>query len=83
MDPGQVEEIRQLLKARLEQRDSETADSLRVRLEEVDAELEDLPNNDYVVFNAEGALDETIRAVEAIIAMESADSARPAPRLAD
>lgn len=77
----QVDEIRQLLKSRLEQRDSETAESLKVRLDEVDAELKDLPNNDYVVFNAEGALDETVRAVEEIIRRESKDPARPAPQL--
>ncbi len=77
----QVEEIRQLLKARLEQRDSETEESLKVRLDEVDAELKDLPNNDYVVFNAEGALDETVRALEEIIARESADAGTPSPRL--
>ena len=53
-------ESREALRARLTARESETPETLARRLAEVDEELADAPNNDYVVVNREGALEEAV-----------------------
>ncbi len=61
-------ESREALRERLRARESESAASLAVRLAEVDAELADAPNNDYIVVNGQGAVesavDELVRIIE-------------------
>jgi guanylate kinase len=74
-------EIREMVRSRLLERESEDPDSLEKRLAEVDAELADLPNNDYVVFNGDGTLEKTVADFEAIIERESINPDRPAARL--
>ncbi|MCS7295578.1 MAG: guanylate kinase [Chloroflexota bacterium] len=69
------------LRRRLEGRNSEDPASLAKRLAEFDEEVADAPNNDYVVVNREGALDETVDELAAIIERERANPARPAPRI--
>ncbi len=63
-------ESREALRARLTARQSESAESLARRLAEVDAELADAPNNDYVVENCEGGLDEAAAELARIIERE-------------
>lgn len=63
-------ESREALRARLTARQSESAESLARRLAEVDAELADAPNNDYVVENREGGLDEAAAELARIIERE-------------
>lgn len=63
-------ESREALRERLAARRSESAASLARRLAEVDEELADAPNNDYVVVNREGALDEAVAEIERIIKRE-------------
>jgi guanylate kinase len=69
------------LRQRLEARGSEDDASLRRRLAELDEELRDLHENDYVVTNHEGRLDQTVAEIEAIIDRERLSPSRPAPRL--
>jgi guanylate kinase len=69
------------LKARLEKRRTDDEDSIEVRLKEIDEEVADLPNNDYVVFNVDGLLDDTVARFSDIIAAEQANTSRPAARL--
>lgn len=69
-------ESREALRARLAARRSESAASLARRLAEVDAELADAPNNDYVVVNREGALDEAVAAIARIIERERRNPGR-------
>lgn len=76
-----VDEIRALLKARLERRKTDDEGAIATRLEEIDEEVADLPNNDYVVFNVDGRLDETVQRFAEIIAAEQANEARPPARL--
>ena len=61
-------ESRDTLRDRLTARETESEESLARRLAEVDEELADAPNNDYVVVNPEGALgnavDELVRIIE-------------------
>ena len=63
-------ESREALRARLTARQSESAESLARRLAEVDAELADAPNNDYVVENREGGLEEAAAELARIIERE-------------
>jgi len=63
-------ESREALRERLRGRDTEDPDSLARRLAEVDAELEDAPNNDYVVVNREGGLDDAVTELAGIIERE-------------
>lgn len=63
-------ESREALRARLTARRSESAESLARRLAEVDAELADAPNNDYVVENREGGLEEAAAELARIIERE-------------
>ncbi|MCC7365546.1 MAG: guanylate kinase [Dehalococcoidia bacterium] len=78
-----VPEHAEALRKRLTERGSETEDSLARRLAELDAELGDLPNNDYVVENHHGKLDDAIARVVEIIERERTNPARPAPRIRD
>lgn len=55
---------------RLENRKTETEDSLRLRLETVKNELEYLPEFDYVVYNPENCLEQAVDKIQAIIAVE-------------
>ncbi len=63
-------ESRDALRARLTARESESQESLERRLAEVDAELADAPNNDYVVENHENALEEAVDELVHIIERE-------------
>jgi guanylate kinase len=77
----QVESIRALLKSRLTKRETDDEESIATRLEEIDEEVADLPNNDYVVFNVDGKLRETVERFAEIIAAEQDNANRPAARL--
>lgn len=63
-------ESREALRERLTQRETESDESLARRLAEVDAELEDEPNNDYVVVNREGRLEDAVDELVGIIKRE-------------
>lgn len=70
-----------VLRDRLEQRGSEDEGSLAKRRAELEAELADIDLNDYVVTNRHERLIETVQELEAIIAAERANPARPAAKL--
>ncbi len=55
---------------RLENRETETAEKLQVRIDKAKSELESLQEFDYVVVNAQDRLEETVDAIEAIIVAE-------------
>ncbi len=74
-------EDREALRARLEGRGSETVDSLDRRLAEIDEEIADMPNNDYVVYNNHGGLDAAVAEVERIMTTERTNPKRPVPSL--
>jgi len=63
-------EDREALRARLERRGSEDAGSLSRRIAELEAELDDINNNDYVVYNRHGRLSDTVEEIEDIIRHE-------------
>ena len=71
-------ESREALRARLTARETETAETLARRLAEVDEELADAPNNDYVVMNREGALEETVDELVRILERERGNPDREA-----
>ena len=74
-------EDRETLRQRLSGRESETVESMDRRLAEIDEEIADMENNDYVVYNHHGALDAAVDELEAIIERERANSQRPVPHL--
>lgn len=74
-------ESRDILRARLIDRKTEDGRSLATRMEQLERELADMPNNDYVVFNREGRLDATVCEMDQIIEQERTNPRRPAPRL--
>jgi guanylate kinase len=74
-------EDREALRARLLNRGSETVDSLERRLQEIDEEIDDMPNNDYVVINHHNGLEAAVSEIEAIMEKERANPRRPRPRL--
>lgn len=74
-------EDRETLRQRLSGRESETVESLDRRLAEIDEEIADMENNDYVVYNHHGALEAAVDELEAIIERERANSQRPVPHL--
>ncbi|MCK9517544.1 MAG: guanylate kinase [Dehalococcoidia bacterium] len=76
-----VAKDRATLRARLEARGSEDPESLARRLAEVEAELADLDNNHYVVFNEEGQVEAAVDALVNIIESERRNPSRPQPRL--
>ena len=63
-------ESREALEARLTARESESEETLARRLAEVEAELADAPNNDYVVENREGGLDDAVDELVRIVERE-------------
>ena len=75
--PESPEELRE----RLEGRHTESPESLARRLAEVDDELADAENNDYVVTNRDGALDEAVEEIARIIERERHNPERRAVRL--
>lgn len=74
-------EDRDALRARLVGRGSESDESVSVRIAELEAELADIGNNDYVVYNRHGRLDDAVEEVQAIIEKERANPDRPPARL--
>lgn len=74
-------EDREALRARLISRNSEDAGSLATRLAELEEELADIPNNDYVVVNHHGLLDEAVDEIAGIIQRERTRQDRAAARL--
>jgi guanylate kinase len=83
LDPARpVAEHREVTRARIIGRDGDVpADILAKRLAEIDAELADIPNNNYFVVNREGDPMSAIQDLLAVIERERADPARPTPRL--
>jgi guanylate kinase len=63
-------EDREALRARLERRGSEDMGSLTRRIAELESELDDINNNDYVVYNRHGRLSDTVEEIEDIIRHE-------------
>lgn len=76
-------ESRESLRARLRERGSEDPESFERRLAELEAELADVDNNDYLVVNRQGQLEETVAELEEIIRKERDNPERPYPRLRD
>ncbi|HMO96695.1 MAG TPA: hypothetical protein PKD27_11300, partial [Tepidiformaceae bacterium] len=76
-------EDREALRARLISRNSEDARSLAKRLAGLEEELADIPNNDYVVINRHGRLDEAVDEIVGIIQRERTRQQRPAARIVD
>jgi len=74
-------EDREVLRSRLSSRASEDADSLARRIAELEEELADIENNDYVVYNRHGELDEAVTEIARIIAAEKQKPGRRAVRL--
>lgn len=70
-------EDREALKARLAGRGTEDAATLAKRTAEVEQELADIDNNDYVVVNHKDAVDETVAEIARIVACERANPTRP------
>lgn len=65
-----VAESEEALKERLRQRGTESEESLRLRLAMVREELKHVENFDYIVVNRQGALDETVDTILAIVKAE-------------
>lgn len=63
-------EDREALRTRLASRGSEDPVSLARRIAELEEELADIENNDYVVYNRHGELDQSVAEIERIIADE-------------
>lgn len=76
-----IAEDREALRQRLVSRGSEDDGSLAIRIAELEDELADIDNNDYVVVNRHGKLDEAIDEICAIIEKERQNPARPPARL--
>jgi len=74
-------EDRETLRARLIARGSEDGESVARRLAELEEELADVDNNDYVVVNRHGRIDEAVTEIQEIIERERAEGKRPTPRL--
>jgi guanylate kinase len=56
---------------------------LSTRLNEVDEEIADLPNNDYVVVNGEDGLEDAVAEILEIIERERMNPSRPRPRFVE
>ncbi len=74
-------ESREVLRQRLINRNTENGSSLRRRLKELEAELQDRPNNDYVIINRDGQVDLAVHELESIIERERCNESRSVPRL--
>lgn len=70
-------EDREALRARLIGRGSEDGVSLAARIGELEDELDDMENNDYIVINHHGRLDDTVAEIDAIIERERQNPHRP------
>ena len=73
-------EEREALRARLIGRGSEDSVSIERRIAELEAELDDIENNDYIVYNRHGELAEAVREIEGIIERERRNPSRPCRR---
>jgi guanylate kinase len=82
-DPGRpAAEHKRITESRIRRRQPEiSATELDRRLREVDEELADIPNNDYVVVNHHDGLDSAVGDILAIIDAERRNLARPVPWL--
>jgi guanylate kinase len=76
-------EDRESLRARLINRESEDGESLARREAELEAELDDLEHNDYVVLNRHGRLDDAVDEIAGIIEAERLNPKRKDVRLRD
>lgn len=76
-------ENRDVLRARLIERNTEDGKSLADRMEALERELEDIPNNDHVVINHHGGVEAAAAEIERIIESLRADPRRPRPGLAE
>jgi len=74
-------EDRETLRARLITRGSEDGESIARRLAELEEELADIENNDYVVVNHHGRIADAAEEIRQIVECERANPSRPAPRL--
>jgi guanylate kinase len=74
-------EDREALRARLINRDTEDGVSLARREAELEAELDDVAHNDYVVLNRHGDLEKAVAEIAKIIELERANPKRPDVRL--
>jgi guanylate kinase len=74
-------EDREALRARLLGRETEDGDSLARREAELEAELDDLQHNDYIVLNRHGDLEAAIQEIIDIIEKERANPDRADVRL--
>jgi guanylate kinase len=74
-------EDRDTLRTRLIERGSEDAASLTRRIEDLEEELSDIDNNDYVVINRHGKAGEAADEIARIVEMERQNPKRPIPRL--
>lgn len=74
-------EDREALRARLVARDSESPESLARRIATLEEELADIENNDYVVLNRHGGLEEAVDEILGIIQRERTRQDRPSARL--
>jgi guanylate kinase len=73
-------EDRETLRARLVERGSEDAASLTRRIEDLEEELSDIENNDYVVINRHEKAGEAADEIARIVDMERENPNRPMPR---
>ena len=71
------------LKKRLIDRNTEDAESLARRLEELDAEMAGMAESDHVVINHHGKIEAAVEEIEAIMARERTNPDRPAPRFVE
>lgn len=69
------------MRARLEGRQTEDQASLEERVSVLQEELDDIANNDYVVLNRQGHVEEAVRQLEEILEAERSNPRRIAPRL--
>lgn len=77
-----VPESDEALHERLARRATDTPETIDRRVGQwQQVEKADLPHNDYVIQNREGAVDETVAAVLAIFEAERHNPGRPSPRL--
>lgn len=71
----------EVLKRQLTERQTESDADLARRLAELNEELDDIPNNDYVVQNRHGNVDEAVTEIVAIIERERSNPNRPSPSI--
>jgi len=69
------------LRRRLEERQSETENTMAARRAGLEEELADVPNNDHTVVNRQGHLAEAVDELQRIVEAVRADEEREPPRL--